>query len=172
MSYWIKKQNPNIKPIQCLGKKSNGNRCENKIYSLKDKRHPLCHVHNDQNVTFKYGPIRDVFKDVAGLIAKHINDSDTFYNFSQVSRSSAKACHLLQIQKMIEFRRRVTTHSGMIWILPNSAIVDDECELTGKVHVDYKKIKENYERRVREINESKQYYRELHAERKRQRINK
>ena len=171
MSYWIKKQNPGIKPIQCLGKKSNGRQCKNKLYSLQNQRFPLCNVHNTQNVTFEYGKITNTFKDVAGVIAKYIDDPMTFFNYSAVCRSSAKACHALQKQKMVEFRiSAINPHSinrEKFWVLPSGAIITDQCEFTGNMHVNYEKMKEKYEKRVREINESKEYYRELRAEKKR-----
>ena len=126
MSYWRKKQG--LKSIRCCGKTSKGQRCKKEFYS--DDGITTCHLHREQkDATVWYDSEIGQFKDVCVIIAKYIDEPITFYRFSQVCRSAAKACHQLQKEKMTMWRKLVMYNPSFgeltkRYILPNGSTID------------------------------------------------
>lgn len=95
-------------PFKCLHRNKDGKRCWHNVYIRKNKNSLTCFWHRNEQVDFKYNEMITMdahvnFVDVATLIARFINDPTTFLSFAQVSRSTAKACHNLQLEKRKQF---------------------------------------------------------------------
>lgn len=86
----------------------------------------LCIVHQNENIIVNYSPLTKscTLHDVAELIAKEIDDPNTFSNFAKVCLSTAKACHKLQNVKKMEFStiymdERTKIGWNIVRVLPN-----------------------------------------------------
>ena len=131
MSYWKKKNN--CKKIRCLGKLSESSteessRCRNEFYPNGETI--TCHIHRDQkDATYWYESKIGQFKDVAIIIARYIDIPNTFFVFSQICRSTAKACHELQKEKMDLWKRkswyRPYGDLNKRYILPSGSVIDE-----------------------------------------------
>ncbi len=115
--------------FRCLGKNKNGTRCKKTFLTSSFANNLTCHLHKDQDVTFQYGPLPNGgFKDVAGIIAKQIDDPATFRYFAMVCKSTAKACHMLQTEMKNRFKRIANWNPCLeptkIYVLPNRSTVD------------------------------------------------
>lgn len=128
MSYWRKKLQ--MKKIRCCGKTSKGERCKKEFYPNADGI-TTCSIHKDQkNATCWYSSEIGLFKDVSIIIGKYIDDPSTFFSFSQVCKSTAKACHELQEEKMTMWKKIIGYNpqregSTKRYILPNGSIIDE-----------------------------------------------
>lgn len=110
--------------FQCLGVNKNGQRCNNKFLTSKYSEELTCSKHKEQNVSFKYSSVKDFSKlhDIAKLIAIHINDPETFSDFSKVCLSTAKACHVLQDIKKKQFSQEKEINGVKMLVLPSGRI--------------------------------------------------
>ena len=102
-----------MKKLRCLGKCKNGERCNNKFLFSGHSNIFTCNLHRDQKIEFVSSKLEAPCKmrDVADLIAKEIKDAKTFNAFAKVCRSTAKACHKLQLSKKKEFAVWLSTNS-------------------------------------------------------------
>lgn len=104
------------KSFKCLYRNEAGVRCILPIYIKNDLNNLTCALHVGESVDFLYSPalgVQLLDLHVATLIAKYIDDPTTFYNFSQVSKSAAKACHSLQLSKRLEYSKCSATNVVM-----------------------------------------------------------
>ena len=93
-----------MRRFQCLGKTQKGTRCKTMFLTSNYSTVLTCTKHKDQNVTFQYSELGiGDWKDVASVIASHIDDPKTFQTFASVCRSTAKACHDIQDKKKYQF---------------------------------------------------------------------
>ena len=115
---------------RCSWKTVKGDRCRKEFYPRDGES--ACHVHRDR--THWNAPEIGSFKDVAILIGNYIDDPTTFYSFSRVCKSMAKASLHLRQEKMNLWRkllpplkqRRLRNYRKLEarYILPNGSIVD------------------------------------------------
>lgn len=129
-TYWKKQSGGKL--LQCLGTTKSGRRCTKKFYHVqKYMDNVFCTMHKNQKITYNQTPDQNNKRDVFYLIASFIEDPTTFHSWSNVCLSTAKACHYLQEDKMIQFRRlcdcyfcRTKADQYKHYILPNNQITD------------------------------------------------
>lgn len=141
MAYWKKKT---CKLVQCYGKTKNGDRCSNKIYLEPKSKVYTCHLHSDQVISFTYGSTVGLWKDVAIIIGRYIDNASDFHAFSKVCRSTAKAAAILKKEKITQFKKRVRyVDNGFmktVWCLPNGDLLDENETFIRNSHYNYSRL--------------------------------
>jgi len=109
--------------FRCLGKTKKGERCKKTFLTSSYSDVIACSTHRNQVVTFQYEALHIESRLNVGLarvIASKMDDPAVFCLFAKVCKATAKACHVLQETKKLQFSK--TNWLGLR-VLPNGMLL-------------------------------------------------